>query len=91
MCNSFANTDDSNINDTNSIIENGVEIRIVDRLPPCPAFRAQIDPSPAFQQYPEQGENCFRSIKIYEPNFNENQGFMRLYEFVSVCCYNQIG
>ena len=89
MATSERNLNISSVTDLNNA-GTRIRIRVLDQVPACPPIRSTAMLSPEFQQL--QGHaSCLRSVASYEPIYDINQGLETTFEFVSVCCYNDIG
>ena len=82
QCNNFANADDNAFEDINTFVD-------LSDLPACDKTRVQlIDVGTSFQEFPQQSGDCYRSNNVLRAT-SPNNGEM--FEFVSVCCYNDDG
>lgn len=84
LCCIFHKIDSANFPSITQVLNTaGMRIKTLDQVPHCPPTRLTM-----FEAYPDQGENCFRSIQTFTPNVAQNF-LQRTYEFISVCCYKE--
>ena len=79
-CIDVANRDDEAFENIDDVISLG-------DLPECEQLRARLELGAAFQEFPQQAGNCYRSSNVVNAVGNNGE----ILEFVSVCCYDNNG
>lgn len=89
-CSGLAIIDDENIPDIDDLKYPETNEPVVKTVKRCPHVRAQVDINPFFTSFAPKTGDCFRSrTPLLLEDSPSNPLLQRLYEFVSVCCYDR--